>query len=223
MKLTRDNIAIRQDRFGRFMVNDLHKASGNNPNYRPSKWLRTKQTKETIAALNAESDPQIRGDSKHSQSPNMGFGVQSVSVVRGGEWNGVYVCWELVYDYAMWISPAFKIKVIRAFHAMMTRPRLQHEKSLAARYPFYPKLREEVLQGRTDAQIAPVIGRSAGSVGYHRRKQFNEGFADPVEYAYKRYSRPVAEKVIAKHEWDRWGSNFEPQQATLNLKFGENT
>lgn len=127
---------------------------------------------------------------------------------------------ELVYDYAMWVSPTFKIKVIRIFHALMSRPQRQHEKSLTLRHPFYPKLRELVLDGQKDTAIAPVIGRSPGSVGYHRNKQIDDGYTDPVVYAHNRYSPATAQKVIAKNGWDAWGSDYEAAQGSFNFELG---
>jgi len=95
------NIEIRIDREGRYCLNDLHKASGGNPNHRPGEWLRNKQTQALIAEL---------GDA----------GI-SASAQKGGIPNeqGTYVAKELVYAYAMWINAAFHLKVIRAYDAMV--------------------------------------------------------------------------------------------------------
>jgi hypothetical protein len=35
---------------------------------------------------------------------------------------GTYICWELVYDYAMWISPEFNILVVRTFDSVVNPP-----------------------------------------------------------------------------------------------------
>ncbi|HDL9513824.1 TPA: KilA-N domain-containing protein, partial [Vibrio cholerae] len=40
------NINIRQDLYGRYSLNDLHKASGKASKHRPQHWLSNEQTKE---------------------------------------------------------------------------------------------------------------------------------------------------------------------------------
>jgi len=104
---------IRQDDAGRFCLNDLHKAAGGEKHYAPNEWMRNKQTEELIDEL---TKPEISGLEKN----------QPVSVIRGGSSPGTYVCKELVYAYAMWISPKFHLQVIRAFDdlVMGRRPQL---------------------------------------------------------------------------------------------------
>lgn len=98
--LTVADIGIRKDAEGRLCLNDLHRAAGGERKHGPSHWLANAQTQDLVAELADTGNP--------------------VSVVKGGVQQGTYVCKELVYGYAMWISPAFHIKVIRAYDAMVT-------------------------------------------------------------------------------------------------------
>lgn len=216
MKLSIANTTISQDKQGRYSLADLHQASGGLGKHRPTYWLKNKNTQETIALLKAELEDGI--PSSKTQSDD-GIPSSPVASFRSGKYDerGTFVVWELVYDYAMWVSPAFKLIVIRAFHVLQARPQLQHEKALAQKYEFYPPLRALALQGKKDSEIAPVLGRSPGSVGYHRNKQFNEGYTDPLEYAHKRYTPNTAAKVIAKRGWDAWGSDYVPPQFELSF------
>lgn len=93
---------IRQDAEGRFCLNDCHKASGGENKNRPSIWADNSQTKALIAEIQAEA------------------GIPALTSIKGGNASGTYACKELVYAYAMWISPAFHLQVIRAFDALVT-------------------------------------------------------------------------------------------------------
>ena len=101
--LTIDTITIRKDNEGRYCLNDIHKAAGATPHKQPAKFF----ANETTGALVAEL-----------HSPNSE--IDPVHTIRGGKAPGTYVCEELVYAYAMWISPAFHLKVIRVFEEYAT-------------------------------------------------------------------------------------------------------
>ena len=96
------DISIRQDSNGRFCLNDLHKASGDNPKNKPSEWLRNKQTTDLIELLDSEQSI---------------AGIPAIFTKQG---LGTYAVKELVYAYAMWISAKFHITVIRAYDALVT-------------------------------------------------------------------------------------------------------
>ncbi|ECP4385639.1 TPA: DNA-binding protein [Salmonella enterica] len=102
-KIIISDITIHKDAQGRYSLNDLHQASGNEEKDKPANWLRLEKTVELIdEILNA----QIRAFKP----------VDS----RKGRYGGTYVCKELVYSYAMWISAAFALKVIRAYDALVS-------------------------------------------------------------------------------------------------------
>lgn len=93
--LSLGNTEIRQ-LDGLFSLNDLHRASGGEARHRPNYFLGNDQTKALIEEIEKAGNPAI------SAKPKV----------------GTYVCRELVYAYAMWISAAFSLTVIRAFDAM---------------------------------------------------------------------------------------------------------
>ena len=107
MPLRIDDIDIRQDAHRRYCLNDLHRAAGGEERHRPAEFLRRPDTVEIVAALEAE----------RKYGPAHTF--QPVETIMGRN-GGTYVCRELVYAYAMWVSPAFHLKVIRTFDALVT-------------------------------------------------------------------------------------------------------
>lgn len=90
---------IKQDEQGRYCLNDLHRASGGANKHRPSLWLKNMQTMALIDEMEKAGIPAI--ESKQQL--------------------GTFVGKELVYAYAMWISPAFHLQVIRTFDAVATK------------------------------------------------------------------------------------------------------
>lgn len=86
------NVAIRQfDNL--YSPNDLHKAAGGENRHKPSLWSNNNQTLDLISEIEKAGIPAIQ--------KKQGLGT--------------FVSKELVVHYGMWISPAFSLKVIRAF------------------------------------------------------------------------------------------------------------
>lgn len=98
-----DGAVIRQDQFGRYCLNDLHKASGGEQKNQPRYFLENKQTQDLVQALT-----------------DSGIPLSPIDVIRGGLEQGTYVVKQIVYAYAMWISAAFNLKVINTFDAVAT-------------------------------------------------------------------------------------------------------
>ena len=108
------NISIRQ--FGDlYSLNDLHKASGGQDKHSPRRWLQNKQTADLIAEIEID-------------------GISSIQKKQG---LGTFVSKELVVHYGMWISPAFSLKVIRAFldtqEAVSGSPKLETQTTIDER------------------------------------------------------------------------------------------
>lgn len=125
LALTIAGTGIRQDDHGRYSLNDLHKAAGARRVHQPANWLRLEQTQALIREMeNCSELSSFDGDhSSDLRSDNQVSDLRTespVSVINGGKNRGTYVPWEMVYAYAMWISPAFHLNVIRTFHAVAT-------------------------------------------------------------------------------------------------------
>lgn len=101
------NTSIGQDEHGRYCLNHLHKAAGGHKRHQLANWLRSYTTKELIAELEKEHSSETKG-----QTSKTSFAIH---VTQGGQNPSTYAVKELVYAYAMWISPKFHLHVIRAF------------------------------------------------------------------------------------------------------------
>ena len=101
-KLIITDVAIRQDSHNRYCLNDLHKAAGNENKHKTANWLRQQQVIDLIELLEYEQSTE----------------EHRVIFVKQGV--GTFAVKELVYAYAMWISPVFNLQVIRAYDALVT-------------------------------------------------------------------------------------------------------
>ncbi|MFM2481531.1 KilA-N domain-containing protein [Celerinatantimonas sp. YJH-8] len=109
--ITISDISIHKDPRGRYSLNDLHKASGGERKHEPAAWLRLDQTNDLIQEILNTQICVFENNPAQVINP-----VSS----RKGRYGGTYVCKELVYSYAMWISAAFALKVIRAYDALVS-------------------------------------------------------------------------------------------------------
>lgn len=100
------NTGIRQDAEGRFSLNDLHKASGGEKRHAPGEWLRLAKTQALVSEIETTGNPVVSSDAVARHEGRLG---------------GSFVCKELVYAYAMWISPKFHLQVIRTFDTVVTQ------------------------------------------------------------------------------------------------------
>jgi hypothetical protein len=105
-----------------YSLNDLHKTAGEAKKHQPNRFLRLDQTKELITEIERSTDVQIETPKNRSMCldssgyPDMGTAIKTQ---RGGAYSGTYACKEIVYAYAMWISPKFNLQVIRSFDQQM--------------------------------------------------------------------------------------------------------
>lgn len=128
-------VEIHHDSEGRFSLNDFHRAAGGEDRHSPNRWTRT----EECAGLVGELTPEL------ASAP--------VKTKRGGKSPGTYVCKELVYAYAQWISPKFHLHVIRTFDSVAT----EH-----AAVPVQPKQLQADMQSTVSALL--LIGEAIKQV-----------------------------------------------------------
>ena len=98
------NIDIRKDAEGRYCLDDLHKSAGGESIYQPAEWLRLRRTKKLITVVATDGMP----GTVQSQPVRVYPDASGI--------NDIFICEDLMYSYAMWISDSFTLQVIRAVH-----------------------------------------------------------------------------------------------------------
>lgn len=144
--LTVADVAVRQDDAGRYCLNDLHRAAGGKKRHGPSYWLANSQTVEIIKELETTGNP-----------------VVTIEGAKGG----TYVCKELVYAYAMWISARFHLAVIRAYDAMVATP---------ARLPTHLETAKMLVASlEREAALTEALAAAAPKVEFHDEVTHGQG------------------------------------------------
>lgn len=141
------NQVIRQDKNGLYCLNDLHKASGSNEKHQPYNWTRRKETIELVDEV--------------EHSPDLG---SALTVIKTGLSRGTYASKELVYAYAMWISPKFHIHVIRTFDAVVMQKQAVGQDFAQGAFQDFQVTRLELVQTVGDMTEAGL--RVAGLMGF---------------------------------------------------------
>lgn len=93
-----NDVTITTDDFGRYSLNDLHKAAGGKPKQKAALFLKLDSVQKVANVLKVANPT-----------------FEPISIKRGRYTGGTWVCKELVYKYAMWVEAEFEVKVIQTF------------------------------------------------------------------------------------------------------------
>ncbi len=172
---------------GLYSLNDLHKASGNFNKHRPKYWLANVQTQELVQEITEG-------------------GITPTQVKQGGTNQGTWVCKELVYAYAMWISAKFHLQVIRAFDAIQS-PQII-EKPVIAK----PAAHQMLIDKDKYIELLETTLNAIQSEKPRQRRAFTNEEKEQIESMYGQYSV----NDIAKH----LGRNPSSIRGHLKVTFG---
>ncbi|ELY2905166.1 KilA-N domain-containing protein [Cronobacter sakazakii] len=209
------DVAVKQDKEGRFCLNDLHEASGGESKHEPNRFSRLSSFDDLVKEL----------------TPDMA--VEPVNVQKGGKNPGVFVCKELVYAYAMWISAKFHLHVIRTFDAIAAKEQIRVAYRDTARLEYKPMTdaikHERESQGK---QIAPhhfsneadLINRIAlGMTSAKFRVHHEIGKKEPIrDYLTPEQIHCITELQRANTVFITMGWDFEQRKSSLTGLFERN-
>ncbi|MCY0856885.1 phage antirepressor KilAC domain-containing protein [Cupriavidus sp. D39] len=143
-------VDIRMDAAGRYCLNDLQRAATAGMNSRTvevHEFMRRPETCELISEISNTGNSRI-----------------TPLEAKRGNGGGTYVCKELVYAYAMWISASFHLKVIRAYDAMASdrsAPAFAVPQSLPEALRLAADLAEQ------NSQLTAKVAEQAPKVEFH--------------------------------------------------------
>ena len=191
---------------GLYSLNDMHKASGSDKKHQPAFFMRNKETKDLVDELKDE----------YSSSANM-QNKEPVRAVRGiqkdNKPQGTYVCKELVYRYAMWISPKFALLVIRTFDKLVTGELKVVSNQLTAEQTLPLRNAVSKLVGRSGIMYPDGYKLIHQQFGVKHIKDLTlEQLAQAIEYVHDRILSLNVEKTPI--------SSFTHNQYIMNVKQG---
>ena len=215
MQLVISNVAVKQDKNGFFRLNDLHKASGGEERHEPNRFTRRSSFSELVEELTPE------------------MAAAPVSIQRGGKTPGIYVCKELVYAYAMWISAKFHLHVIRTFDAVVAKEQIRASYRDTARLEYKPMTdaikHEREAQGKTISphhfsNEADLINRIALDMTAAKFRVHHEiGKKEPIrDYLTPEQIHCITELQRANTVFITMGWTFEQRKAALQGLFDKN-
>ena len=145
-------INIQQSK-GLYCLNDLHRACGREERHKPANFTRSQQTIDLIKELE----------------------IAQIRAIQQKQGLGTFVCKELVYAYAMWVSPKFHLTVIRAFDSLANQ-KIDTDKELTK---IQAEIFSMVLQEFGD-KISPQAREALLLAGSEKFLGISTGYRPPV-------------------------------------------
>lgn len=219
------DVAVKQDKDSRYCLNDLQRAAVNAEGESRSartmevhEFMRRPETRSLIELLEKETTGKAR--------------ILPVLTIQGRN-GGTYVCKELVYAYAMWISPKFNLYVIRTFDAVAAKEKIRVSYRDTARLEYKPMTdairHEREAQGK---QISPhhfsneadlinriALGMTAAKFRVHHEISKKEPIRD---YLTPEQIHCVTELQRANTVFISMGWDFDQRKEVLKGMFDRN-
>ncbi|CAK8738042.1 hypothetical protein SODG_001738 [Sodalis praecaptivus] len=225
LSITISGIVIRTDKAGYFRLNDLQKAAKKSEDQKRSErtfeiheFMRRPDTKALIREIENETTGKLR---------SLAFFTME------GRNGGTYVCKELVYAYAMWISPKFHLHVIRTFDAAVAKEQIRISYRDMARLEYKPMTdaikHEREVQGKTIAphhfsNEADLINRIALEMTAAKFRVYHDiGKKESIrDYLTPEQIHCITELQRANTVFIGMGWDFEQRKSTLMGIFNKN-
>lgn len=183
---------------GLYSLNDMHKASGGDKKHQPSFFVRNQEVSDLVKEIE---------DSANLQT------AQVLKKVNGGAKRGTYACKEIVYRYAMWISPKFALLVIRTFDKLVTGELKVQGSQLTAEQTLPLRNAVSKLVGRSGIMYPDGYKLVHKQFGVNHIKELTlEQLSQAIEYIHDRILTLNVEKTPI--------SSFTHNQYIMNVKQG---